>query len=169
MASIFGVIYVQFPIEFMVYEKYTLIHKLYISGVAIRAVILASSVSDILLIMNRYYSMTEKRNSFLAKISKKANLFICYLIGITLLLPFYFGGDFVKTEIKNFAYWKLSQFGLSISFKVYVVILFLVESVIVVIILSVFNSMAITKFRGIMTNKTKVTKEKTKSDLLNTL
>jgi len=33
MASIFGVIYVQFPIELKVYEKYTLIHQFYISGI----------------------------------------------------------------------------------------------------------------------------------------
>ncbi len=167
IASIFGVIFVQFPLELMTYEKYTLIHQLYISGFGTRAVLMASSVSDILLIVNRYYSMTERRNSFFAKISKKTNLFLCYFIGITLFIPFCFGGDFVETENKNFAYWKLSQFGSSAGYKAYFLLSFMLESVIVVIILLVFNSMAITKFRGIMTNKTKVTKKKTKAEKAN--
>jgi len=164
MASIFGVIYVQFPTELMVYEKYSLIHHFYISGSTTRAVFLASSVSDILLIVNRYYSMTEKRNSFFAKISKKANLFLCYFIGFTVVLPFYFGGVIVETENKNFAYWKLSQFGSSMGFKAYFLLSFLLESVIVVIILSVYNSMAVSKFHDKMTNKIQLTKKKTKAE-----
>jgi len=78
--------------------------------------------------------MTEKSNSYFAKISKKANLLICYLIGIALVLPFYFGGVLVETENENFSYWKLSQFGSSLGFKAYVLLLFLAESVMVVII-----------------------------------
>ncbi len=60
-------------------------YSLYIA-LAIRGLSLASFISDLLLIFNRYFKICRKTTS-LGRISKKCNLFICYSFSFIVCLP----------------------------------------------------------------------------------
>jgi len=68
---------------------YQKVYQMYIFGFPLRMVFFASSISDLILILNRYFVITE-RKVWLLKISKLANLAICYVFSICIWVPFYF-------------------------------------------------------------------------------
>ena len=83
----------------------------------------------------------------------KANLFICFAVSTTILLPAFLAIKVVKssdspTETKG--YWELNAFGQTAFFKIYSVLLLLVENIIPLITLIVLNKKALSKFKKVM-------------------
>ena len=79
---------------------------------------------------------------------------MCYSIGTCFILPGYFSTRIMQTtNSSSIYYWVPSDFGLSLFFKFYVLLVFLVESVIPVIFLLIMNIITIRKFRKFIANK----------------
>ena len=80
IVCLFGLVYMDFPRQIISQlPYYRLIYQAYMITALIRTAFLASAVSDILLVLNRYFNILNKKN-FLSEISKVANLLICYSI-----------------------------------------------------------------------------------------
>ena len=117
--------------------------------VAIRVFSLASFISDILLIFNRYFEISRKTN-FLGSLSKKFNLFICFSIPLVFCLPGYFAVNAEKNPSNGKFKLTLNVFGSSIYFRLYFFLVFILELVIPVSILLWMNSISVFKFKHVM-------------------
>ena len=163
IVCIFGLAYMDAPVQKVERPLYLLIHELYIIGFTLRIALLASAFTDCLLILNRYFNLSNKKN-FWTKISKSYNLLMCYALAICFGLPSYFAIKIVQTNnSSDILYWEASEFGSSLYFRLYVLSLLLVESVIPVFFLLILNIISIRKFRKFMANKTTLTTAQNKS------
>jgi hypothetical protein len=90
-----------------------LFYQWYINFIGIRMFSLSCFISDIFLIVNRYLQITRKQN-FFSKMSKTLTLFICFILPISLCVPFYFIYDIVMVPKTNKFTIELNNFGLSI-------------------------------------------------------
>jgi len=117
--------------------------------VAIRVFSLASFISEILLIFNRYFEISRK-TTFLGRLSKKFNLFICFSIPLVFCLPGYFAVNAVKNPSNGKFKLTLNVFGVSIYFRFYFFLTFILELVIPVFILLWLNSVSVFKFKHVM-------------------
>jgi len=115
----------------------------------VRAFLLASLLSDLLLIYTRYFEIIKKPN-FLRRISKKFNLFICFSISSTLSLPSYFAVNVEKDRLNGNFYLTLNVFGVSIYYKLFLLLIFLLEFVIPVSTLLWMNIVSVFKFKHVM-------------------
>jgi len=131
---------------------YQKVYQVYIFGFSLRMTFFSSSISDLILILNRYFVITEQR-VWLLKISKITNLAICYVFSVSLYVPplFAFRLEAVSTN-EEFAF-KLTEFGQSTMFKGYVSGLFLLETVLGVCILGILNVLSAIRFREKMIRK----------------
>jgi hypothetical protein len=66
-----------------------------------------------------------------------------------------------KTETEG--YWRLTDFGNSNFFKAYSVLILLLETIVPLVILLVFNIITLIKFKSIMSKKKRLTNTKTKA------
>ncbi len=152
VVCIFGLTFFNFASEFEPLPLYMMIFRLYINGPTIRAAFLASTISDILLILNRHYCLDKKVNCF-TEMAKKLNIFICYAVSISFMFPFYFAAEIRESEVKGTFYWKTSSFGSTMYLRIYAVIVFLIENFIPVVLLLIFNVKSTRKFRALMAAK----------------
>jgi len=107
-----------------------LIYYTWFNGVTIRAFSLASFISDILLISNRFFEII-KKTTFLKRLSKTLNLFICFSFSLIIFLPCYFAVFVVKDPLTGVFKFTFNDFGSSVYFKVYIFfVLFLLETLI---------------------------------------
>jgi len=126
-------------------------YGLYVFGIFIRIAFFASSISDLILILNRYYVITEQR-VWLLKISKLTNLAICYVLSVSLFAPMYFAFS-LKAVGSNEEYaFKLTEIGQNTIFKGYTAGLFLLETGLV-FTLGIFNVLSAIRFREKMIRK----------------
>ena len=88
----------------------------------------------------------------------KLNLFICFSSPIILIIPAYFAVKVMKSlDADNAtAYWTLTDFGKTPFFKLYAVLLLLLENVLPLILLIVMNLINHFKFKSIMKRKVQV-------------
>jgi len=131
------------------YDSEWLVYYSWYIVIAIRAFSLASFISDILLIFNRYFEISRK-TAFLRRLSKKLNLFICFSISFILFVPCYFAVYVLKVPLNRMFKATLNVFGTSIYFKLYLLFLFLIEIVIPLITLMWVNSVSVFKFEHVM-------------------
>ena len=154
IVCIFGLVYMDPPDQRLDRPLYLQIHQVIISGFTIRTVLLASAITDCLLILNRYFNLSNRQN-FWTKIPIKYNLLMCYSLGTIFILPAYFSIRIVQTtHFSSIFYWITSDFGLSLFLKLYILLIFLVESVIPVFFLLIMNIISIRKFRKVMATLT---------------
>jgi hypothetical protein len=123
-------------------------YSLYIA-LAIRGLSLASFISDLLLIFNRYFKICRK-TTFLGRISKKWNLFICYSFSFIACLPAFLAIYVVKVPLNGNFKLTLNVFGASIYYKLYLFLTFLIEIVIPLFTLLLMNSVSIFKFKRVI-------------------
>jgi len=98
------------------------------TAITIRVFSLASFISDILLISNRYFEVSRK-TTFLKRLSKKLNLFFCLMISFSFFLPAYLSVYVVKNPLNGTFKLSFNVFGASVYFKVYFFVLFLIETI----------------------------------------
>jgi hypothetical protein len=151
----------KWPDQYSKKSLYQLIYGIYISGLALRIALFASSLSDVLLVINRNSNIV-KRQFFLSRISKLTNLCLCYTISACLVLPCFFPLDIVKSENDNAYYWIFNKFGSSEYFKVYLIVTFTISTLLIVILLFILNVISVTKFREIMAS---LTRERRKAEI----
>jgi hypothetical protein len=113
---------------------------LYIFAITLRIALFASSISDLILILNRYFVITEQI-VWLLKISKLTNLAICYVFSVSLYVPAYFA---FRLEL---------DFGQSSMYKSYVAGTFLLETILGVCTLGYLNLLSAIRFREKMIRK----------------
>ncbi len=132
-----------------------IVYYTYHIGIMIRVSILASFVSEILLIFNRYFYIIS-RQIFLSRISKKLSLFICYTFSFSLALPVFFSISVVEDSSSLTFYSELNSFGSSIYFRIYTFFLILFESFLPLFILFLMNILSVIKFKNLMTHHAEV-------------
>jgi len=139
---------------------YQKVYQTYIFGFPLRMAYSASSISDLMLILNRYFVITE-RSVWLLKISKLTNLTICYIFSVSLYIPLYFafGLEAVGSN-EEFAF-KLTDFGQSAIFKGYAAGTYLLETVLGVCALGFFNVLSAIRFREKMIRKAHLLRNRT--------
>jgi len=113
-----------------------------------KVALFASTMSEILLILNRVYILN-RRSSCLNRISKFQNLAMCYIPPSLAALPFYFSIIIYQTEKNGVFKWKFEAFGNSVYFKVYVMVIMLMETLVSLTILTVLNLIAARKYSSI--------------------
>jgi len=126
-----------------------LIYYTWFNGVTIRAFSLASYISDILLISNRYFEIIRK-TTFLKRLSKTLNLFICFSFSLIIFLPCYSVVFVVKDPLTGVFKFTFNDFGSSVYFKVYLFVLFLLETVVPLFTQSYLNIVSTVKFKHLM-------------------
>jgi len=131
------------------YDSEWLAYYTWYISIAIRAFSLASFISDILLIFNRYFEVSQK-TTFLGCLSKKLNLFICFSIPFVICLPSHFAVNAEKKHLNGKFNLKLNVFGSSIYFKLYFFLTFLVDTVIPLSTLIWVNIVSVFKFKRVM-------------------
>jgi len=121
------------------YERF---YQVYIFGIPRRIAFFASSISDLMLILNRYFVITERR-VWLLKISKLTNLTICYVFSVSLYVPLYFAFHLEAVSSNLEFAFKLTDFGQSTLFKVYAAGTFLLETVLGVCTLGFYSKISL--------------------------
>jgi hypothetical protein len=139
---------------------YERLYQVYMFGIPIRIAFFASSISDLMLILNRYFVITERR-VWLLKISKLTNLVICYVFSVSLYVPLYFAFrlEAVSSNLE-FAF-KLTDFGQSTLFKIYAAGTYLLEALLGVCTLGFFNVLSAIRFREKMIRKSHLLRNRT--------
>jgi len=127
-------------------------YGLYVFGIFIRIAFCASSISDLMLILNRYFVITEQRVR-LSKISKLTNLAICYVLSVSLFAPLYFAFRLEAVGSNEEYAFKLTEFGHTTFFKGYTGGIFLLETGLGVFTLGFFNVLSAIRFREKMIRK----------------
>ncbi len=109
---------------------------------------IASFISDIFLIFNRYFEI-EKKTTFFKRLSKKLNLSISLSFPFLLALPCFFIFSVGKNTLNQKYLFKFNDFGESVFLRVYLFGLFLID--IILIFLFVFiNILSVLKFKDLM-------------------
>jgi len=127
----------------------------YISQVPLRVALLASLISDVLLILNRFFEIVSFRKKHLiADLSKKCIFIVCLAPPALISVPFYFSVNVVQTGNASDSFvMQLTEIGASQFFYFYNIALFFVETVAPVVALTVLNLISVYKFRKLMANK----------------
>jgi len=141
---------------------YERLYQVYIFGIPIRIAFFASSISDLILILNRYFVITE-RKVWLLKISKLTNLTICYVFSICLYAPLYFAFHLEAVGSNEEFAFKLTDFGQSAIFKGYAAGTYLLETVLGVCTLGFFNLLSAIRFREKMIRKSHLLSNRTET------
>jgi len=115
----------------------------------IRILLLASYISDILLILNRYFEIAQKA-TFLSRLSKKLNLLICFAASFIPFFPAYFAVHIFKIPLQETFKVAWNVFGLSDYFKVFVFVLFLFEAFVPLFIFFCVSIVSKFKFKRLM-------------------
>ena len=127
-----------------------LFYKWYVINIPFRVIYFVGIASENILILTRCLIFYAKKDP-LKKISLlKINIFI-YLFAILTMLPLYFAFDFIPSE--NGYIWQPSKFGKSFFSKVFLLGVFLIDTVIPLVTLSIVNILAMLKFYSIMKMK----------------
>jgi len=127
-------------------------YGVYVFGIPSRIAFLASSISDLILILNRYFVITEGR-VWLLKISKLSNLTICYVFSTCIWVPFYFAFSLEVVDSNGEYAFKLTEFGHTTLFKGYAAGIFLLETGLGVVTLGFLNVLSAIRFREKMIRK----------------
>jgi len=128
------------------------VYQAFIFGFPMRIAFCASSISDLMLILNRYFVITERR-VWLVKITKLTNVAICYVFSICLWLPGYFSYHLESVGSDEKFAVKLTSFGQTSMFQGYAAGLFLLETVLGICTLGFFNVLSAIRFREKMIRK----------------
>jgi hypothetical protein len=118
-------------------------------AIAIRGFSLASFISDLLLIFNRYFEICRK-TTYLRRFSKKLNFFICFSVSLIIFVPCLFAVYVVKVPLNGKFKLTLNFFGSSIYFKLYFFLAFLFDTVMPLLTLLLVNIVSVFKFENVM-------------------
>ncbi len=147
------------------YDSYEfLFYQYYISTINSRVFSLASLISDLLLILNRFLEIVKKK-SFLSKMSKLLDLLICFSVPILISLPVYFSTRIIKSKSRGKFEKQLTQFGTSKVYSAYFLGVFLFETIFPILVLVVLNVVSVYKFKKLMNKKGHLTKNRTEGKL----
>jgi hypothetical protein len=127
---------------------FAVFYQWYLNGIPLKVALLASTMSEILLILNRVYILI-RRPSCLSRFSKFQNLAMCYIFPILVAIPIYFSIRIYQTDKLGIFMWELNEFGSSIYFKVYVMVVLFMETLVPLTLLTVLNCIAAKKYSTI--------------------
>jgi len=125
---------------------YQLAYTMYVFAIPIKIALFASSISDVMLILNSNFVITERKVWFL-KMSKLTNLTICYIFSVCLYAPLYFPFRLEAVSSNEEFAFKPTDFGQSTLFKVYGTGTIVLETILGVCILGILNVLLAITFR----------------------
>jgi len=127
---------------------FAVFYQWYLNGIPMKVALFASTMSEILLILNRVYILI-RRSSSLSRISKFQNLAMCYILPTVVAIPIYFSIRIYQTDKLGIFMWEFNAFGGSIYYKVYVMVVLFMETLVPLTILTVLNCIAAKKYSSI--------------------
>ena len=137
-------------------------YKYYVASIGIRISSLASLISDLFLIFNRYFEIT-RINNYISRLPKLLNLFLCFSIAIMLEFPVFFMLKITKEPVKGSFALELTEFGSSQFFKLYSIGVFLFETIFPTFLLTVLSSVSVYNFKQMMNTYVNMTTDQTKA------
>ncbi len=145
--------YICFDCEISSY--WLLFYTVYLNTIPIRIACYFTQICDLMLILNRFFQIMNKKN-FLTEMSKKSILLMCVLAPIVISVPFYFSIKIQATASGNFVS-KPTELGLSKYFSFYSIIMFILVIILPVVAATVINFVSMYKFRKILESKANLT------------
>jgi len=152
LICLFGCVWVQTVDLDQPGSYYQKVYQMYFFVLPLRIAYFASSISDIILILNRYFVITEQR-IWILEISKITNLLICYVCSICVHMPRYFAIRLETVGPGDKYDFEFTDFGQSTVFQVWAVGTFVLEAVLGVFILGFFNMLSAVRFHEKMIRK----------------
>ncbi len=149
IVCVYGVAYLQQPEQLYPVPLYELIYRM-CTSITIRVAFLASLLSKILLVLERYYRLFGIKNLCSRGLPKKFILFVCYSIGICFVFPVFFSFEVRESNATGLFYFKTSKFGSTLYFRVYSLLVYLAEVVGPVLALLIVNLKSLNKFRQVI-------------------
>ena len=113
MVCLIGAFQWEVPIIGLKYKLSEIIHKFFVTNAILRIFFCASAYSDVLLILNRFWMLKNRKKAFLANLSKLKNLSICFSIGFFSILPAFLCFKLEKSNSDGLYYFEYNVFGLS--------------------------------------------------------
>jgi len=145
---------------------YHAFYNVYVSYLPLELFLTSSIICDVILSINRYFVIIDKKNSF-TELSTLSIVLISFASPILLFTPLFFGFSIYQTtsNSKNFTETfyivNLTPFGTSKIFSVYSVSVALFQSVIPVTALAIIGVISVRKFKRVMQIKSHLTKNQT--------
>lgn len=145
---------------------YQAFYNVYFSYIPLELFLTSSIICDVIMSINRYFVIIDKKNSF-TKLSTLSIMLMSFSAPILLFTPLFFGlGVYQTTSVsenvtETFYIVNLTHFGMSQLFSVYSISLFLFQSVIPVTVLAIIGIISVRKFRRLMLIKGHLTKNQT--------
>ncbi len=128
---------------------FTVFYQMYLNGIPMKVAMFASTMTEIFLILNRIYILN-KRSSCFSNISKLQNIAMCYIVPTLVVIPIYFSIRIYQTDKLGIFMWEFNAFGSSIHFKVYVMVVLFMETLVPLTILAVLNLIAARKYSSMI-------------------
>ncbi len=145
---------------------YHAFYNVYVSYLPLELFLTSSIICDVILSINRYFVIIDKKNSF-TNLSTLSILLISFIAPILLYTPLFFGLGVYRTDsismnvTETFYIVNRTQFGSSKLYSVYGISLFLFLSVIPVTVLAIIGAISVGKFKRLMLIKGQLTKSQT--------
>jgi hypothetical protein len=89
---------------------FVVFYQWFLNGIPMKVALFASTMSEILLILNRVYILNRRR-SRLNRISKFQNLAMCYIFPSLVVIPIYFSIRINQIQTTGRYTWELNAFG----------------------------------------------------------
>ncbi len=138
------------------------VFQTYLIALPLRMAYFSSTISDFILILNRFFVITERRVRLL-NISKIANLAICCMFPIFFYMPSYFIFRLEAFGSGETYVFKLTHFGQTKVFQIWAALVYLLETFLGVVVLGFFNVLSVVRFREKMRRKAHLLKNRTET------
>ncbi len=95
---------------------FVVFYQWFLNGIPMKVALFASTMSEILLILNRVYIL-KRRRSRLNRISKFQNIAMCYIFPSLVVIPIYFSIRINQIQTTGRYTWELNAFGNSVYYS----------------------------------------------------
>ncbi len=135
------------------------VYMYFLIAVPLRISFFTSAISDVILILNRYFIITDQK-VFLLRISKLTNIAMCFTLPLSLCILYFFSHEIVQVEKNRFVL-RLNEFGESKLYHIYAWAIYILKTFVGVLLLGFLNALSVKKFREKMIRKGHLLKNET--------
>ncbi len=139
------------------------VYEWFIISMPLRIVLLASGFADFYLIVNRYLVISNRTN-FITKSSALVIFLAIYIVSIALNLPGMFAIGITPPDEDGMSNWYIRDFGYNMYYIIYILALFIFDTIAPPILLSVYGALSVRKFRQALALKARVSQQTTAAE-----